>query len=379
MRLPRYPDRPHKSGQARITIRGRCHYLGVWGSPESHAEYARLIAELTAGGGPAPAPTHAITIAELILRWDDAAEKERGPDSKELKQFRHALTVLTRLFGSLKADQFTTNELRKVRDAMVTGSWMNAKELAYNQSHRLPVGWCRKVCNRQITRIRTVWRWAEDQGGLVPKGSWEHLRALRQIPKTDKRVRQTADRRPATWEQVQAAIGVVPLAVAVMLELQWWSGMRPGEVVRMRAGDLREDGPDGTWLYRLDAHKNDWREGRTEDDVTLGPECQRVLRPWLDAARARGPDAYLFPPASRGVGHYREEAYTRCVARACARHGIPHFSPYQIRHAAKQRVTRALGLDAARAQLRQKSIGATDGYARQRDLDLAAEAARKTG
>ena len=43
-KLPSY--RLHKaSGQAVVTLRGRDHYLGSYGSAESHTDYKRLIAE----------------------------------------------------------------------------------------------------------------------------------------------------------------------------------------------------------------------------------------------------------------------------------------------------------------------------------------------
>ncbi len=39
-------------GCAVVTIYGKDHYLGPYGSPESHEEYARLIAQWQANGGP---------------------------------------------------------------------------------------------------------------------------------------------------------------------------------------------------------------------------------------------------------------------------------------------------------------------------------------
>jgi len=41
----------HKaSGRARVTINGRDHWLGKWGSPEARLAYKRLIAEYLAKG-----------------------------------------------------------------------------------------------------------------------------------------------------------------------------------------------------------------------------------------------------------------------------------------------------------------------------------------
>jgi len=42
--IPAY--RRHICGQARVRINGRDHYLGPYGSPESEAEYDRLVKKL---------------------------------------------------------------------------------------------------------------------------------------------------------------------------------------------------------------------------------------------------------------------------------------------------------------------------------------------
>jgi hypothetical protein len=44
VRIPTY--RKHAgSGQARVTLDGRTHYLGKYGTPESRERYDRLVAE----------------------------------------------------------------------------------------------------------------------------------------------------------------------------------------------------------------------------------------------------------------------------------------------------------------------------------------------
>jgi hypothetical protein len=75
----------HKaSGQAVVRIDGVDHYLGKYGSPESKAEYDRLIAEWLGNGRRLSPPTVAdgLTVAELILAYWQWAERyyrdERG-------------------------------------------------------------------------------------------------------------------------------------------------------------------------------------------------------------------------------------------------------------------------------------------------------------
>src|SRR3954470_3884063 len=88
--VPSY--RHHKpSGQAVVTIRTatgerRDVYLGVYNSPESRAEYGRLIAELAAGSAnPAPLTNDraALTVDQvLVAYWRHVENHYRTPDGK---------------------------------------------------------------------------------------------------------------------------------------------------------------------------------------------------------------------------------------------------------------------------------------------------------
>src|SRR5262245_58018618 len=95
--LPSY--RLHKpSGKAVVTINQRDHYLGDFGTPESRAEYDRIIAEYLASRltRPAISPTVKggsdgsgdLTINELLLAFWRHAERHyrtaSGAPSKEL-------------------------------------------------------------------------------------------------------------------------------------------------------------------------------------------------------------------------------------------------------------------------------------------------------
>jgi hypothetical protein len=72
-KLPSY--RLHRpSGRAVVTLNGKNHYLGDWSSPESRAEYDRLIGEwLAAGRGrpkaeDIPSPND-LTVSEVLLAF----------------------------------------------------------------------------------------------------------------------------------------------------------------------------------------------------------------------------------------------------------------------------------------------------------------------
>ncbi len=359
-----------KPGRARVRVRGKDIALGQWGSAEANAAYRRLVAELSVDGGPAVVTGDVLTVAQLVARHQEA-EHERSP--KEQAQFAYACAPLVALYGPEPATAIDAAALEAVRDAMASGLWMTELEKAREQTRGRKVGWCRNVCNRRLTRIKTLWRWAERKK-LVPAGAHANLKTVPGLGKGSRKVRHTADRAAADLETARKVARHAPPVVAAMLELQALVGMRSCEVRVMRSVDVDRSGD--VWTYRPTADKSAWREHQAPRTVPLGPECQRILGFWL---RPDEPEAYLFSPkggrSSRAC--YSDTGYAQAVRRAAAAAGV-RLQPYGTRHGAKRRITREHGADAARAVLGQKHISTTELYGGI-DVDHAKEVARKIG
>lgn len=379
-RLPPYPKKAHKSGQARIRIFGKDEYLGVWGSEESHARYAQLAQEFAARqagrSAPPPAdPKRGPTVGDLIAAWHKDACERIGKDNKEVREILGAATVLDRKFGKTPARDFDANRLELVRDAMIAGDWMTPAEIALREKRKIPLDWSRNHVNHQISRIKKIFRWGERKK-FVEKGTWEHLRSLSPLPK-QAGARKNRRREACDWEaQVKPVLPLVPPQVRAMILLQVHGGMRPGEVVAIRPANIRRDGPGGSWVYEPEAHKGDWRDSDDGLRKVLGTEAQKVLLPWLEACD--GNNRPIFRPNRKcRHGGYTTAAYSRSITRACKEAKVKPWFPYALRHLAKKLATQQFGLDAARAFLGQTSLEATNGYSRQIDLESAAEVANK--
>ena len=92
-------------------------------------------------------------------------------------------------------------------------------------------------------------------------------------------MRESRPVEPAFWEHVEVIKPFFPRPVAAMLELQWLTGMRSGEVRVMRTVDLDRTDP-ACWLYRPGSdegehgrHKNAW--GGQSRVIALGPKRRR--------------------------------------------------------------------------------------------------------
>ena len=120
----------HKpSGQAYVRLPDgaggrKAVYLGAYNSPESRAEYARLVAELhSAPANTPPLPRAGLTVNEVLLAFLDHAERHyRRPDgtaTREVGEFKQVIRAVRRLYGETSAAAFGP---RAVSRPSATGS-----------------------------------------------------------------------------------------------------------------------------------------------------------------------------------------------------------------------------------------------------------------
>lgn len=364
-RKKKWPPVPHPhaaSGQERVRIHGRDHYLGPIGSQAARDAYAALVVKL-AEGGPPPEPvpkrkrTAGLTVAEVVELHGKDARERYDPKGRESRQFDYACAPLLHVCPSLPVCRFDAARLEAVRDEMIRR------------------GWSRKVINRRVIRIRTLFRWGEMKGH-VPGGCWSALRALPPLPANDRRVKSSELRKPPEWADFARACRMMPATVRDCLLVQLFAGTRPSETRTMLVRELDRSAEE--WVYRPEQHKNAWRLQTRE--VVIGPRARKVIEKHLAGKR---PQDHVFVSGygkGGGTRCYSDCSYPRAVARACERAEVPPFSPYDLRHLAKRRATRAAGLEGARAMLGHRSVTTTaHEYDAGVDLTLAREAARKVG
>ncbi|MCX7424740.1 MAG: hypothetical protein NTW96_03795 [Planctomycetia bacterium] len=105
LRVPAY--RRHKpSGQAVVTLSGRDHYLGMWNTRASRAEYDRLTGEWLAGGRfmPDAQDDAGPTVAELLAaywRFAKGYYRKDGRPTSELDEYRQSKGSLLLLAGGI--------------------------------------------------------------------------------------------------------------------------------------------------------------------------------------------------------------------------------------------------------------------------------------
>lgn len=296
-RKPRIPSlRRHRPSQrAVVTLSGHDHYLGPWPDhaahppAESQAAYDRLVAQWLAGSRAAvltaeeqkrrllagldpDAPPSDLTVGELIAAfWKHAEGYYLHPDGTatgELENFRYSFRPLNHLYGQTPARKLRPSRLKAVRQLMVDGY----EHPGYGPQPAL----ARKLINARVARIVRMFKWATEEE-VVPARVYLRLRAVRPLQKGRTEARETAKVTPVDRDHVEAVLPLVRPNVAAMIRLQLLSGMRPGEVCRLRLSELDRSGP--VWFYRPARHKTAHR-GR-ERVIALGPKAQALLLDWV--------------------------------------------------------------------------------------------------
>ena len=284
-KIPSY--RLHKpSGRGVVTLNGRDIWLGKHGTPDSRERYDRAVNEWLANGRRPvrTTTTEDMTIVELVTSfWPHVEETYRRADgtaTNEVHNFQRALKPLRMLYSSLPVRQFRPRQLKAVRQKMIE------------------LGWCRTRINKQIGRIKLMMRWAVENEHVAtivtsdegkPRSFLEPLLAVKGLRKGQTDAKESDPVKPVPQAMIDTTLRPCGRHLAAMIQVQLYTGMRPGELLVMRTGDIDRDSE--IWTYRPRQHKGEHRgHGR---EIWIGPKAQAILIPFLKL----DPDAFIFSPA----------------------------------------------------------------------------------
>jgi integrase len=369
-----------KSGQAVVTLsspgKRKDVLLGKYKSPESIAEYNRIIAEREQVLEETRDETvsrrrFALTVNEVLARyWQHAKETYRRPDgtpTSEVLNIQLALQVVRDLFGHSAAADFDSLALKAVRDRM-----MKPFERETKSGRKFTTTLSRKVINQRVNQIKRAWKWIASEK-LVPVTSWQSLLTVDGLREGRTPAKEYESVKPAVRSDVEKAIAVMTESPgpAAVVRLQILTGARCGELLVMKAADVDRSGP--VWTFVPSRHKGSHRGKHRA--IYFGRDAQDVLAEYLIKAG----DGYVFSPQRTASARYTTNAIRLAILRACDRAGVPRFSPHRLRHLAAHTIRKQFGLEYCRAVLGHSVAGMTEVYSREGDRELAAEVAMKIG
>ncbi|MCA8983261.1 MAG: tyrosine-type recombinase/integrase [Planctomycetaceae bacterium] len=392
-KIPAY-CRHKASGQAYASLDGKRCYLGKHGSPESHRKYADLISGWQQEQTTIPKDLKVRQLTAFYWKHAQGYYVKNGSPSGHLHMVQVALKYLNAENRNLLAAEFGPKRLMLFRDQLIDR------------------GLSRKYINDLVSVVKRMFRWALESE-LVPGAQNIQAMLTRGVAWAKKgrtKARETPRVKPVAEAVVDAIREHVPPQVWGMIELQRWTGMRPGEVVIMRGCDLNTSGE--VWEYIPQSHKTEHHD--RDRVVCIGKNGQAVLREWLRPEL----DRFLFSPRSDGLKPYRRDSYTSAIRRGCEiAFGMPGelrdigrttakmkdateeerlqererlareaaiwreahcWSPNQLRHSFATRARREFGLEAARVTLGHSSAAVSEIYA-ERDQEAARAVVARIG
>ena len=188
-------------------------------------------------------PCVVVTVISVLMAYKPVANStlgewlvERNKPAESPKQV--AAIDVVELYGGVQVSDFGPLALKACRERMVQR------------------GLARRHVNQRVNRIRRCFRWGVENE-LVAPTVLEGLRSVTALKKGRTPAPETLPVQPVPREHVEAVLPHVAKQVACMIQLQLLTGMRPGEVVQMRPGDIDRSGD--VWVYRPIHNKTDYR------------------------------------------------------------------------------------------------------------------------
>ncbi|MEM6468254.1 MAG: tyrosine-type recombinase/integrase [Planctomycetota bacterium] len=368
--------RYHISGQSVVTFCGKNFYLGPHGSPEAQARYLALCGEYVSNGMTEPpgqperqAET-VITVAQVCAEYREHVKARYSGNRQETNRANGLCTLLELEHGDVPANEFGPRRLEEVRNTFVAN------------------GNSRSYANRLTGCVVKIFRYGVSRE-LVDVNVIVRLQTLEALRYGQTSAPETKKVEPVELEIVEATAKHLSPIIKAMVRVQVQTGMRPGEVCKIRPCDIRTEGD--VWLYTPSSHKTSHR-GKTKTVPIVG-DARDALAPFLVD---RASDAYCFSPReAMAIRHaeaakkrktpkscgnrpgtnrkanpkrvpgerYTTNGYHQAIKRAAKKAKVAHWHPYRIRHLTGTLVRQALGVEAAQALLGHSRVDTTEIYA----------------
>jgi len=335
-------------------------------------------------------PSQTITVGGLLDKYFIYAKKtskptKSGGEHPDL-QFTKRVQKFLKPYYSWPVSDFGPDELLDVQSALVKYEYVQG-----NKKKR----YTRGGVNDIIKWIRKIWMWGMGRQLITVEQvqGLEEVKPLRmgdtEAPDNHKRVRVTEE---DFWKVINAVNSVV----GDMLQLVWYTAMRPYEICNMRPFDILCDDPD-CWLYIPGRDQTPVGQHKTTrfervKVIPLTPKCQKILKPRIEnfnskeyifspkeairellekrSVNRKTPSAYGNRPGTNQKKHpmvkpgekYNHHSFRNACKRGCERAGVEIFVPYDLRRTKATGTRSVLGKEAAKVLLGHTKTDTTDIY-----------------
>ena len=327
-------------------------------------------------------------LAKVFLRW---AREAFG--SSDFGTYKTAIKTTLDIYSGTLVEEFGPQKLLTVQNRFVEIRWFIPKKPVENEK-QVEKRFSRGHVNKMTCFVRRMFEWGIPYEFVPPAiaGALKYVPSLREGQTT---APECPPREAVPDNVVDATLPHFLPIIADIVRVQRLTAMRPGEICSMTVGNIDRSGE--IWVYRPTTHKNRWRGqsrvialGKPEQEILdrrmVGKENDDYIFTRAEAMQERkakkkasrkprrtpSPMAWDKAGAEKPKRQYRDsltsEMYCKAVTNTIAavnaqlpdgQKGIPHWTPYCLRHAAITEIIKTDGIDAARAVAGQESVNVT--------------------
>jgi integrase len=311
-----------------IRLNGKFHYLGAADSPDLQQKYRAWVASYILTGSPpvkSKEQGKGITVTEVCQRF-------KAAHSKRHEYTRYALDAMESTYGNLPASELSPKRVKALVAVL-------AKETKHGKPR-----FTRYTLNAILSAVRLVLKWASSEE-LCPAAVWHAAQAVAGF-KYGETGREQRKIHAVPEEVVMDTLPHLKGVYAAAVQVIRFTGGRPSEILNLRKRDIDRTG--SVWTAHLEHHKTACKGH--ERILYFGSRAQAALRELMLCS----PDDLLFT----GI-HGKSILYTdlgRAIREVCKKHGIPVWTPYQLRHLAGTKAREVAGLDGTAAMLGHRDV-----------------------
>jgi integrase len=199
-----------------------------------------------------------------------------------------------------------------------------------------------KTCGRSVVdhlrfRLRSIFKLALAEGTVDRNPAEALFRPRVTKPCREKKVMIPADS--------SMMLTVLNLREQVIVRLATWEGMRPGEILALRIGDISL-GDECLWVRRrlYKGKLGDPKTDRSKRQVALTLGTKMLLEMWLEQTSKENADAWLFP-SENGRPLRRDNVWMRWLKPKLERIGL-EWATFQVMRRSYATWSRKVGVDA---------------------------------
>ena len=335
-------------------------------------------------------PNQIITVGKLLDKYFAYAKKtiKSTKNNGEHRNFQYIKRVqqLLKLYYSWPITDFGPDELLDVQKALVKYDYLHGTKTKR---------YTRRGVNDTINWIRKIWKWGMGRQFITAE-QVQGLAEVKSLKMGDTEAPDNPKRVRVSEEDFLKVVNAVSCVVGDMLQLIWYTAMRPYEVCDMRPFDILCDDPD-CWLYipgrdqtPVGRHKTT-RFERVKV-IPLTSKCQEIMKPRIKdlaskeyifspeeamqearenkSANRKIPLKYGNRPGTNRKKHpmvkpgkkYDHHSLRNACKRGCKRVDVEVFVPYDLRRTIATGTRSILGKEAAKVLLGHTTTDTTDIY-----------------